>query len=325
MRNYIFFASDEPYFRIGYSDIIDNENVVFKTRYLWRQSLLLKKLNIAHCHTNVSKKLHLPFQNLWYKQYFPLPYVQGCEYVFIFFYGWNHIVDNGYMQYLRKRYVNCKCVLFLQDVNNARKLDIEKQKEQFDHIMVFEKNFANSNGIEYYPLVYGYHYENESSDRPIDLLFVGRSKGRSHFLEKIYRKLSLRGLNCHFCVTDIEKSFNSQTTGLHVEKRIQYEENVNLLKRSKCVLDIVPPDTNCNTIRMGEAIAFNNRMLTNNVYVKDEPFYSPSLISIYSSEDDIDIDFLKQPYLQINYSNRHVLSGKAFLEHLDQVLYPDNG
>lgn len=325
MRNYIFFASDEQYYRFGYSDILDRDNVIFKTDFLNQPSKLLKKFNSFCCHSSIAKKFRFPFQALWYPHYCSVPFVQGDDYVFVFFHRWCNVFDNGYIQYLRKKYINCKCVLFLQDVNRARSLNIKKQKEQFDHVMVFEKNFANSNDIEYYPLVYGYHYENESNDRPIDLLFVGRSKGRSHFLEKVYKKLSQRGLNCHFCVTDVEKNFNAQASGLHVEKRIQYEENVNLLKKSKCVLDIVPSETNCNTIRMGEAIAFNNRMLTNNFYVKDEPFYSPSLISIYSSEDDIDIDFLKQPYLQINYSNRHVLSGKAFLEHLDQVLYPNNG
>lgn len=321
MRQYIFFASDEEYLRLGYSDCFDMENVHFQRQYLYHTTKIRRLLNLAHYHSLIAKKVNLPFKSIWYKQYYPLPFLEENEYVFIFFFRWNLIFNGGYIDYLRKHYPGCKCVLFLQDINNARKLDIEFEKKLFDHIMVFEKNFAKEQGIEYYPLVYAPKYEETGEDRFIDLLFVGGAKGRYKLLRKIYKRLCSEGINCQFYLSNMDEEQDPEDQGIHVVPNVPYEENVRLLKKAKCVLDIVPPNTNCNTLRMSEAIAYNIRVLTNNEHIVEEEYYDPSLISIYREPDDIDISFLKQPYESVDYHFREQIGGKAFLSHLDSVLF----
>lgn len=321
MRRYIFFASDEEYLRIGYSDCFDMENVLFQRQYLYHPTKIRRLLNLAHYHSSIGKKLDLPFKSIWYKQYYPIPYCVKDEYVFIFFFRWNLIFNGGYIGYLRKHYPGCRCVLFLHDINNARKLDIQYEKTLFDHIMIFEKNFAKEQGIEYYPLVYGASFEKTNEERPIDLLFVGRAKGRYRLLREIYERLSPAGLNCQFYLSDMDETPDPDDKGIHIVAKVPYEENVRLLKQAKCVLDIVPSGTNCSTLRMSEAIAYDLRVVTNNQHIQEEEYYTPSLISVYKDPSDIDIDFLKQPYEAVDYHYRDRIGAKAFLAHLDTVLF----
>lgn len=321
MRKYVIFSGDEEYLHVGYSDICNQDNVVYKTQYLYHPTKIRKLLNIAHYHSYIAKKIDLPLKKIWYKQYYPIPFCNGEEYVFIFFSRWQLIFNSGYLQYLREKYPGCKCVLFLQDIDKARMLDIQYEKTLFDHIMVFERNFADKNGIEYYPLVYGAEYNDTGEDRSIDLLFVGKAKGRYKLIKQIYDRLSKSGINCQFYLSYMDELPDASETGIHIVDFVPYEENVRLLKKSKCVLDIVPANTNCNTLRLSEAIVYNIKVLTNNTAIKNEEFYSEALISTYTSPDDIDVEFLKMPYSDVDYKFKEKISGKAFLQHLDQVLY----
>lgn len=321
MRQYIFFASDEEYLHVGYSDCFNMENVHFQKQYLYHPTNLRRIINLAYYHSATNGRRGLPFKGIWYKQYYPIPYKAEDEYVFIFFFRWYPIFNNGYIDYLRKRYPGCKCVLFLQDINNARKLNIAFEKTLFDHIMVFERNFAHENNIEYYPLVYGAGYTKTNEERPIDLLFVGGAKGRYQLLKSIYKRLSEQGINCQFYLSNMDETPDPGETGIHIVNRVPYVENIKLLLQSKCVLDIVPPNTNCNTLRMSEAIAYDIRVLTNNQHIIEEEYYRPALISTYTSPDDINIGFLKQPYSGVDYKYKDRIGAKAFLNHLDHVLY----
>lgn len=320
MRQYIIFASDEEYLRVGYSDCFELENVHYQEQYLYHPTPIRKKLNLVYYHSATNGRKGLPFKGIWYKQYYPIPYEAENDYVFIFFYRWFPIFNNGYIEYLRKQYPGCKCVLFLQDINNARKLDIEFEKMLFDHIMVFERNFAQENCIEYYPLVYGANYKKQNEERPIDLLFVGGAKGRYKLLKAIYHRLNGRGINCQFYLSNMDEAPDPSETGIHIVTRVPYEENIKLLLQSKCVLDIVPPKTNCNTLRVSEAIAYDVRVLTNNLHIVGEEYYRPDLISTYTSPEDINVDFLKRSYSNVDYKYKEKIGAKAFLKHLDQVL-----
>ena len=323
MNRYIFFASSEEYFNVGYGDIMDLSNVHYQVDYLYNTNKILKVIHSIHNFRGIAKKIDLPLKKLWYKKYFPETFIDGTQYIFIFFFQWHRICQEGFINYLREHYPKCKCVLFLQDINNAKKLDISCMKKIFDHVMIFERNYAEQNRIEYYPLVYceglkEYH----SKERPIDLLFVGGAKGRYEKLKSIYIRLCKEGINCQFYLSRIDQKIDEAYQGIHIVDNVDYYDNIMLLKQSKCVLDIVPKGTNCNTLRMSEAICYGNRVLTNNKYIVDEKYYNPEYISVYSTPEDIDISFLKKAYYDIDYHYKENISPFAFLNHLNE-LFPE--
>lgn len=325
MNRYVFFASSEEYFNVGYREIMDLPCVHYQTDYLRSPNKILKALHSLHNFRGIAKRVDLPLKAIWYKKYFDEPYSEGSQYIFVFFYQWSWICQKGFVEYLRTHYPGCKCVLFLQDVNNAKRLDMPCVKKTFDHVMLFERNYAKQCGIEYYPLVYcegmtEYH----PTERPIDLLFVGGAKGRYEKLKAIYDRLSKEGVNCQFYLSRIDQEVLQSNSGIHIVDNVAYKDNIMLLKQAKCVLDIIPEGSNCNTLRMSEAICYGNRVLTNNMYITREEYYSPELISVYSSADDINVSFFKKPYTEADYCYKEKISPVALLRHLDDVFARDS-
>lgn len=321
MNRYIIFASAEKYFDVGYSEIRNSPNVHYQTDYLYKPGKIRKALHSLHNFRGIAKKVNIPGKSIWYHQYFTEKFDPQYRYIFLFFSQWHKICCDGFVKYLKKNYTGCKCVLFLQDINNAKKLDMGLMKKTFDHIMIFEKNYAKECGIEYYPLVYceGLREIPLYGERPIDLLFVGGAKGRYDKLKSIYDRLESEGINCQFYLSKIDQKIVDCDPGIHIVDIIEYEDNIRLLKKSKCVLDIIPPGTDCNTLRLSEAICYGNRVLTNNKNIVNEDFYSSELISVYSSSDDIDVEFLKKPYVEVDFRYKDKISPEALLKHLENT------
>jgi hypothetical protein len=325
MRHYRIFGSTNDYFLASYRDITEVEGAVYQPEFLPGCPTLVKKLHTAHCLVPFAVKNKLPLRKLWYKKYFSGKYRAGDEYVFVFFYPWHTICQNGYLDYLRKNYPGCKCVLFLCDIDCARRLNIEEEKKRFDHVMVFERFFARAHGIEYYPLVYSdYRNEVSSEKKDIDLLFVGWAKGRYKLLRQIYDRLTTNGVNCQFYLTKLDEEVPVDC-GIHTRDWVPYAEYIELVKRAKCILDIVPPNTDCSTLRVNEALSYKCKILTNNERIVFEEFYDPESISAYPSPDEIDIDFVRRPYNSPDY-NGYIkgMTPGALIRHLNKVLF-DNG
>ena len=314
------FAALEDYYRVGYGDIIGKPGVHYQPDFLSSPTKIKRILHTLHNFRGIARVVNLPFKSLWYRHYFSQEYREDDQYMFIFFSRWHRICECGFISYLRRNYPGCKCVLFLQDINNAKKLDIQRMKDLFDHVMLFERNYARECDVEYYPLVYCEGLkEVPAGPRDIDLLFVGKAKGRYDLLKKIYDRLSSNGIYCEFYLSQIDQKVDPADTGIHIVDKVPYEDNIRLLKRSKCVLDIIPPGTDCNTLRMSEAMYYNNRVITNNLNIVKEEYYSPELISLYTDPEEMDLEFLKKDYENVVYPLKDRISPDAFLAHLDAV------
>lgn len=322
MRYYTIFGSPNDYWIKSYNDISKVDGAIYQAGFLPSVSIFIRKLHSAHCTTPFAVKMKLPFRKLWFSHYSPIKYKEGNEYVFVFFYEWFPIFQNGYIKYLRKHYQGCKCVLLLCDINLARKLNIKDEKKRFDHIMVFERTFAKENSIEYYPLVYSdYRHEVNPMEKEIDLLFVGWAKGRYKFLKKIFDYLTSNGVNCQFYLTKIDEEVSADS-GIHIVNWVPYYQYVELLKKAKCLLDIVPQETDCNTLRVNEALSYKCKILTNNTKIIFEEFFNSQNISTYVKPEEIDIDFLKATYEAPDYDGYITkLTPKALINHLNNVLF----
>lgn len=322
MRRIIILGSSNDYYKASYKDISEVEGAIYQTEYLPGKPKLIKKIHTAHCLTEFAVKHKLPFKRIWYKHYYNGVYKDGDEYVFVFFYSWHRIFQNGYVEFLREQYPNCKCVLFLCDLECAKKLNIEEQKKRFDHVMVFERNFAKEHAIEYYPLVYSdYRFEIKPEEKDIDLLFVGWAKGRYKLLKQIYDRLTAAGVNCQFYLTKLDEKVPPEI-GIHIMDWVPYKEYKKLLKRAKCLLDIIPPNTDCNTLRASEAMSHKCKILTNNTGIVNEEYYNPENISVYENPQSIDIDFLMKEYNSPDFNGYVPKMGpKALIQHLNEVLF----
>ncbi len=322
MRYYTIFGASNDFWRASYKDTEKVEGAIYQAGFLPGVSTLTRKLHSAHCCTPFAVKHRLPLRRLWFGRYAPVKFQDGNEYVFIFFSSWFPIFQNGYIEYLRKKYPGCKCVLLLGDINSARKLDMEEEKRRFDRVMVFERFFAKEHGLEYYPLVYSdFRHEVKREEKTIDLLFVGWAKGRYKLLKQIYDRLTENGVNCQFYLTKLDEEVPAES-GIHTADWVPYPDYLALLKQAKCLLDIVPPNTDCNTLRVNEAMSYKCKILTNNARIVSEEFFDPASISVYQTPEEIDVDFLRSDYNDPDYDGYILnMTPKALVDHLNDVLF----
>lgn len=317
MRHYVIYGSNNDYWKVSYKDIDKVSGATYVAGFLPEAPTVVRKF-----HTAMAVRKKLPLRKLWYSAYFSEKYHSSDDYVFVFFQAWQEIFQNGYLDYLRKKYPGCKCVLLLCDINQARKLNIEEQKKNFDQVLVFERIFAREKGIGYYPLVYSdFRSEICSEEKDIDLLFVGWAKGRYKLLKQIYDRLTAEGVNCQFYLTKLDEEV-PEDSGIHTADWVPYDQNISLVKRAKCLLDIVPPNTDCNTLRVNEALSYKCKILTNNTRIISEEFYDPESISVYSAPEDIDIDFLLKPYNDPDYNGYITkMTPQALINYLDAAFF----
>ncbi|QLK62039.1 hypothetical protein GE278_15185 [Enterobacteriaceae bacterium Kacie_13] len=72
-----------------------------------------------------------------------------------------------------------------------------------------------------------------------------------------------------------------------INKKLTYKQNIGKLKTSSLVLEMNKPDQTGLTLRALEAMAFNKKLITNNVSIKKHAFYHPDRVFIWG-EDDIE-------------------------------------
>jgi len=56
---------------------------------------------------------------------------------------------------------------------------------------------------------------------------------------------------------------------VYLDKFMPYEENLEYIKRSKCLLEIMQEGGNGYILRTCEAVAYNKKIITNNKILKD--------------------------------------------------------
>ena len=120
-----------------------------------------------------------------------------------------------------------------------------------------------------------------------DFYFLGAEKGRSGILHEVSNALS------GYCL-DFRIAKN-------LSEYITYDENINNVIHTRCIVDIVQSNQSDISLRPLEAIAFRKKLLTNNQNILNADFYNCNNIFVIGHDDWAGIDdFLKRPYVAID-------------------------
>ena len=131
---------------------------------------------------------------------------------------------------------------------------------------------------------------------------MGLAKDRINEIFDAYEYLSRNGLKCDFHIVGAKESERKYEDKIDYCNPMSYYQYLNVLNKSKCILEILQKGGTGNTIRVDEAIAYNKFLITNNVRIKNNPFYCEKYMKSYKNICEVDLSFL--------FSN-------------DKVLYPD--
>jgi hypothetical protein len=189
----------------------------------------------------------------------------------IIFWYWNIVKDEGYLKNIVK---NC------------------------DTVFTFDEKDSNKHNLSYHSQFYWVR-ENRNEEIVYDVLFVGRNKKRIRLLEKIYLKLINLNLNPYFYI--IKDGYNDKSECITLEKEaLDYSNILNLISKSKCILEINQSNQSGLTLRALEALFLKKKLITNNKNLLNYDFFNSNNIQIIDNNFNIDTDILKVEFEKID-------------------------
>ena len=270
-----------------------------KNKVLW---LIYK----AHTSIKVNQCIDLPFKSLWDKFSIIQPVAGVLNWVIIT----NWSIRRFSISQLKELSENDSFHLVMIYLDTFDKIpDFYKRyikKFKFDLVYTMDMEDAKKYGWIYTNSLYSKNIIPEHSVEQYDLYFVGEDKGRCDKLEEIYTKLTEKGLICLFKIINNKKK-KMDNGNLHfLHDRIDYDEILNDISKSKGILELVQEGQDGMTMRPYEALFYNKRLLTNNPNNIDAEFFDNRFMKVFSDIDQSVVDFLKsKETVNYNYNDQY--------------------
>lgn len=289
---YIFFNSQTQYSDFLYSELKKREDIVW---YINPKNKYIRFIRDMHTSIKGNALVQLPFQRIWYRSLFDKDAIQGEECVFIFEEGNKFGYSKQYLKYLKKRYINSKYVfIFANPAHTIPDKYIKIIDNNFDLVISFNQYDCQKRGYIHYSGIYSrIEVKKDESILESDVFFVGEDKGRLGEILKIYYFLSSKGIKCDFYVSGVAPKYIEKISGIHYNHYLNYEEVIQHVQMSKCILEVLQKKQNGSSLRAMEALIYEKKLISNNKNIKVERYYNENQMFIYESYKEIDIDFIK--------------------------------
>lgn len=316
--NYVIFGSENELYKASYADLYGKSNA----KYLWRridsENTLITFLYRLHTSPKSNKLFNLPGKFYWNKWAFRGIFDNDLPLCFIFFTKVKFI-NNGLPEYLKRTYKNCKTILFFQDlVERSPWVDVYDMKKRFDLVLSFDHGDVRKYDLLYYPLVYSpIPIPNNSEISESDVFFLGKGKNRLYDILQAFKKFNSVGLKCDFHIVDVKYEDMKYVDQISYNKPLSYIENLQRIQKTKCMLEIMQKNGTGYTLRCCEAIMYDKKMITNNLEIRNAPFYKKENIQIFEDTNSIDTNFIQNGQYNLEDKFKKGLSPLKLLEFLE--------
>lgn len=186
--------------------------------------------------------------------------------------------DNPYRsqmaKYVKKK-SNCKVILYYWNVINENNKKILKDKN-IDEIWTFDENDSKKYNIKFFPQFYYNCIEKSklSGNTPnYDCIFLGAVKDRKNEILDVKKILDEENIKTYFKIVYNKNDF------------IEYSEYLDLITKTRAIIDIVGESQSGLTLRVLEALYYSKKLITNNKNIKKYDFYNKNNIFIIGEDD----------------------------------------
>lgn len=162
---------------------------------------------------------------------------------------------------------------------------VSNVRVHFQSIYTFEKDKSEQFGIKYTPqfLPIGYSDLNRFNSLTLNnknkiCFFLGRDKSRVSILTMLSEKLKKVGCNIDFSIVKDKTSIIN--SDFYIEEEIPYYHSLLKMILSDVIVEINQDGQTGYTLRTMEALCFNKKLISNNLNLLNEPFYSSERIFI---------------------------------------------
>lgn len=212
---------------------------------------------------------------------------------------------------LRQAYPKAKVFLYLWDVMHECTMD--DVLSSCDKVMSFDPEDAKQHGIGFRPtfFVNDYLQVKNSEAFEYDLEFICTLyHPRQKLIKKLRKSFEEQGLRffTYLYVPGLLKYIQESLShipfypfkDIHLNP-ISIAETIQVLNKTKCILDINPPYQVSLSTRAYEAIAAKRKYITTNKHIMDYDFYNPNNIFVIDINNPIIPDeFIKSPFEEVD-------------------------
>lgn len=193
-------------------------------------------------------------------------------------------------KYIKKKNPKCKIIMYFWNIIEEQKVYKNLFKDSnIDEFWTFDKNDADRYNMKYNSQFYTKNVKINKLIYKYDILFLGRTKSRKFNILKLEDELTKKGLKVKFKLIEKEKDY------------ISYDDYLNILAKSKCILDYNQNGQVGLSLRPMEALFLQKKLITNNKDIKNYDFYNSNNIFILGEDNIEEIkDFIDRPYKKID-------------------------
>ena len=233
-----------------------------------------------------------------------------------------------FLEELKRNNTNIKIILFLWD-----KLEYSFWKDKtnnFDYIFSYDRVESLKNNFIFRPTFFiDRCIDNIPDKKYYDLYYIGglKENKRYEYLVKLKNYLIKNNIVINFKLYTGRKTLKNlpkyYDKNIIINKKISYEKNLELIKKSRVVLDIKYKNQDGLSLRIYEALATNTKIITDSKDIKNYNFYNENNIKIIEKIEDIEkinIDFFKTNVLKIDEKIKNQYSVKSFIDDIFKVI-----
>lgn len=302
--NYAIFTSLDGYSAYIYSDLLKLGNVEFVDYNFNGSKFPALNRKLYHLHNSkINWYVELPGKGVWNKLIYSKKTTDPARLCFVFFMSDLRRNKEPLFKYLKRKYPGCKMVMYFEDIVASRGpegksyLDFSLLDNFFDLAISYDKNDCEKYGFLYYPTSYTVQdIPDDDSIQESDVFYCGMAKRRYDEILSNFVFFENHKLISDFIVVASEDQIDKRQGGIHYRSTyLPYEEYLQHVKRTNCILELMQGGATGYTLRVWEALVYGKKLLTNNPAILEAPFYDPNQFRYSKHVSEEDVTFINQP------------------------------
>lgn len=267
----------------------------------------------------------LPFTSIWYNKFKKTFNIDKDVDTVLIIYDWCFLTkDFKFLKKIRKDYPRLHIVYLFSNivmVTGARLYRIlDKLNDNFDMVFAFDKEDAKQYHFDHNPLIYTPPTKLPlySDKLEFDLFYLGQAKDRYEQLMEIFEKARKERLKCNFTIVGVPKEKRLYEGEISYE-RMTYSQALEIMGKSKCLVDAIQGESTALTIKTCEAVVLGRKLITTNENVIREPFYKEKNILLYNKDVSLK-EFIEKNMEDYTEMDKSYFSPQGLFEKIEKRL-----
>ena len=316
MRKYVFISGTANDIKTMFSGMenAENQKTIYMEPYMENFFLHLSKSWLSH--GLVPELLWKKAEDVFFSKYIDAEAGLDYELCFILTGGIIRRYGKDIIDYLRRRYSDCKIVCYFMDLIKLYGEEILEYKSIVDAMATFDYMDSHKYGIAHIdvPFTYVLH---DTEKIKYDACFIGRSKGRYKKIIELYEKLSGSGWRCFFSVSGVERNEHIYSNSIKYNTFIQFDEVIEKVAESWCVIELMQDGAYSPTARYKEAMLYGKYLISDCESLKGDDREN---IIYFDSVDDLDLSKIILNKTFDNHRYIEEFSTDKFIMKINRVL-----